>query len=571
MTAVTKAPEVASTIEHLQELGDRMRSTQYSFQDSDEEILHNISQAIKDLDNERVKVHNLLETETIAASLLRNKLQFFPEEIKKEITDAVESARFSNAEELKSLQDELKSLNDSIVFLEDKQKKLSKENAILHPERDMVRQQHEEVISQLNQRMADKASKQITLNETRDQLRDTNQKIVDLETGIIILREDMIQERADARQEKKRLKQAVHDTTKRTKKQKEANIAKKKELDHLQDELQISESQLSDIRKSIRRYETSRARLEDQENTFLEQLSNELKENKELVQKGEDLAAMQLKLTNRYESKKIEHDVNMAQLQSEIAQTKVGYDKLNEEWDDLRVDEATAGDILKREGLKVKELDDALQSKKSELMEKANQTARMKQENDMMESQMEQLDENHQITVQLLEKQIGVFRSQLAKERKERFELQEKRDALSRDMEEFRSNFNNFMSNVNQRIAKAKTDHMDLTNEGIQLRKDIKQDDIDTKGLNSELQKSDKSFGQMKSTLETTINKLECEIAELDKQLSEKIHEIKEKTPAYEELENLHDEKLKDYEDKKKNIVRSIHELNARFTYMVGL
>ncbi|XP_033120446.1 myosin-2 heavy chain-like isoform X2 [Anneissia japonica] len=555
MTAVTKAPEVASTIEHLQELGDRMRSTQYSFQDSDEEILHNISQAIKDLDNERVKVHNLLETETIAASLLRNKLQFFPEEIKKEITDAVESARFSNAEELKSLQDELKSLNDSIVFLEDKQKKLSKENAILHPERDMVRQQHEEVISQLNQRMADKASKQITLNETRDQLRDTNQKIVDLETGIIILREDMIQERADARQEKKRLKQAVHDTTKRTKKQKEANIAKKKELDHLQDELQISESQLSDIRKSIRRYETSRARLEDQENTFLEQLSNELKENKELVQKGEDLAAMQLKLTNRYESKKIEHDVNMAQLQSEIAQTKVGYDKLNEEWDDLRVDEATAGDILKREGLKVKELDDALQSKKSELMEKANQTARMKQENDMMESQMEQLDENHQITVQLLEKQIGVFRSQLAKERKERFELQEKRDALSRDMEEFRSNFNNFMSNVNQRIAKAKTDHMDLTNEGIQLRKDIKQDDIDTKGLNSELQKSDKSFGQMKSTLETTINKLECEIAELDKQLSEKIHEIKEKTPAYEELENLHDEKLKDYEDKKKNIV----------------
>ena len=40
-----------------------------------------------------------------------------------------------------------------------------------------------------------------------------------------------------------------HDTTKKTKRQKEANIAKKKELDVLQEELVISENDLSDIRK----------------------------------------------------------------------------------------------------------------------------------------------------------------------------------------------------------------------------------------------------------------------------------------------------------------------------------
>ncbi|XP_071962173.1 uncharacterized protein [Antedon mediterranea] len=556
MTAVTKAPNVNSTIEHLQELGDRMRTSEYTFQDADVDLLNAISQSIKDLDIERVQVHNTLEIETIAASLLRNKLQFFPSSIKREIKDAVESARSSNAEELKNLQDELTALNDSLIYLEDKQKNLSKENAILHPERDMVRQQHEEVISQLNQRMADKASKQITLNETRDQLRDTNQKIVDLETGIIILKEDMIQERADARQEKKRLKQAVHDTTKRTKKQKEANIAKKKELDQLHDQVLISENQLSDIRRTVRRYETSRLRLEGQEEELTIQLNKELKENEDLVQKGEDLANMQLKLTNKYERNKLEHNENMKQLQSEIAQTKVGYDKLDEEWKDLRVDEATASDIQKREGVKVKELDDALQSKKSELMTKANETARMKQENDVMEMQMKQLDENHQITIQLLQKQIEDFRNQLAKERKERFDLQEKRDALSREVEDFRSGFNKFMHNINERMDKAKTDHRDLKNEAIQLKKNIGQDEIDMETLGSELHTSENAFGKMKSQLENVIGHLQGEIEELENQLAEKIHTIEERTPAYEKLENTYMEEVKEYEDKKKKIVK---------------
>ena len=40
-----------------------------------------------------------------------------------------------------------------------------------------------------------------------------------------------------------------HDTTKKTKRQKEANVAKKKELDVLKEELVISENELSDIRK----------------------------------------------------------------------------------------------------------------------------------------------------------------------------------------------------------------------------------------------------------------------------------------------------------------------------------
>jgi len=50
-------------------------------------------------------------------------------------------------------------------------------NIFPRPERDRLRVQHEQVITVLNQRMAEKASKQITLNETRDKLRITHAKV----------------------------------------------------------------------------------------------------------------------------------------------------------------------------------------------------------------------------------------------------------------------------------------------------------------------------------------------------------------------------------------------------------
>ena len=69
------------------------------------------------------------------------------------------------------------------------------------------------------------------------------------------------------------------------------------------------------------------------------------------------------------------------------------------------------------------------------------------------------------ITIQLLTKQIQDFRENLTRERKERFELQEKRDSLTRDLEDFRQAFAKYMSMMSDRINKAKQDHVDLTNE----------------------------------------------------------------------------------------------------------
>ena len=69
------------------------------------------------------------------------------------------------------------------------------------------------------------------------------------------------------------------------------------------------------------------------------------------------------------------------------------------------------------------------------------------------------------VTVQLLSKQISDFRDILTRERKERFDLQEKRDNLTREIDDFKLAFGKFMSEMNYRINQAKQEQGDLSNE----------------------------------------------------------------------------------------------------------
>ncbi|XP_030854331.1 interaptin isoform X5 [Strongylocentrotus purpuratus] len=555
MSANTEMPGVKAALHRLQELAERMKSDEFGFRDNDIAMIDGVAGAVKELDAERVKLHMMLETETINSSILRHQLQFFPDQIKKEIMAAVESARQSNAEELKSLQNKLQLLNETIEELEELHKKLSKENAILAPERDMVRAQHEEVISQLNQRLADKAGKQIMLNETRDKLRETNQKIVDLETGIVILKEDMIQERSDARQEKKRLKQAVHDTTKKTKKQKEANISQKKQVDVLQEQLTGKKLELSDIMKVIRRFDTNRSRSEAQEKLLQDQLDKEVVHNEQMKDEGIKLSLQLTDLETKTGKKEAYLETKVDELERDINKTNTEYDGLKKEHDEKKFIVEEVLEVAEKEGSKVQEIDNILQGKKDDLTKKATDTARMKLENDEMEKKMKNLEENHQITVQLLTKQIQAFRENLTRERKERFELQEKRDSLSRELEDFRQEFAKYMSTMSERINKAKQDHVDLTNEGEQLTRDITKDDVTITTLEKDLKKAEANFSKVKKKLQDEIANIENKIADAEGSLEAKMKELEEKTPIFEELEKMFEEKQEEYNSKKKGIV----------------
>lgn len=153
-------------------------------------------------------LHDQLEAETVKCSILRHELKFLPDQYRQEIhgivstffpgccyykyiitlldslysrdfvhTDAVINARQSNSDLVENLNAQLVNIDQSIEELTARQEKLDADNTKQLPERDRLRVQHEDVITVLNQRMAEKATRQIKLNETRDKLRATNSRV----------------------------------------------------------------------------------------------------------------------------------------------------------------------------------------------------------------------------------------------------------------------------------------------------------------------------------------------------------------------------------------------------------
>ncbi|XP_013404128.1 myosin-2 heavy chain-like [Lingula anatina] len=420
MSLKAEVPGIRLAIDHLQELGERMQNEDYGFKENDVENIDSIIEALGELEAERDKLHELLEIETIQASVLRHKLQVYPGKIKGEIEAAVKSARQSNADEVQRLQSQLEKVTKNIEFLELKLQELEEENAKLLPERDGMRKKHEEIIATLNVRLAEKATNQISLNETRDQLRATNQNIVNLEENILILKEDMIQERADARMEKKRLKKAVYDTTMKVREQRDANIVKKKELDALLEKLAESEGQLDMIRKSIRRYDTSRAKLEGQERALMAQLNREIKQNQELKQKRIEIEEESNRQQKEFEESKAALEGKLEELEVEIQKQSKKFERLDGQKMILEMDVEDAMEQRRKDAQNVEEINGILQAAKITLAKKAEETGRLTNENVYMEEAIVKLKETHELVVATLNKQIEEYRDQLSKERAER-------------------------------------------------------------------------------------------------------------------------------------------------------
>ncbi|KAJ8307998.1 hypothetical protein KUTeg_012872 [Tegillarca granosa] len=582
MSTHTELPHVNNAVERLYELADRMRGVDFGFTNNDVLNIDRVIDAIYELDKERLRQHEKLETETIHASILRHKLQLLPAQIKEEIKGAIDSARQSNATALNNLQGNLDGINKNIDYLDDRQKELEKENAKLHPENELVREQHELIISQLNQRMAEKASMQIILNETRDKVRQTNQNIVDLEDNILQLKEDLIQERTEARVERKKLKKAVTDTTGMTKSQKEQNIIKKRELDEIHEQLMDSEGKLEGLRKSLRRYETSKAKLEGQERALSTQLTKQLKQNEELRKKGAQIINEDLKLQKEFEDNEKQLSKKLRKLDSETIKETARLKELEGQKLELHVD--------LEEKMKVRHL----QHEKRQLALKAEEVGRMQAENVEMQEQIEELDESHKAVKAQLNKQVEDFREQLAKERKEReeteaehsseeedddeapselpmmvhgLEVQERKNSTSKEVEDYKYENQAYLNNMNKEIQEGKKEHIDLSNEGLetesdsedeergaQLQREMKKEEETVQTMKDELEKAQKDYENMFSAMQYKLTNMEREIIEMEHAIVSKRQEIEDKTPGFQELEAKFEKRTEDYNQMKKSI-----------------
>ncbi|VDI38943.1 Hypothetical predicted protein [Mytilus galloprovincialis] len=577
MSAKHLMPEVNAAVERLLELADRMKYEEFGFLDKDVVNIDKVIDSMHELEKERRGAHDLLETETIHASILRHKLQFLPPSIKSEIKEAVYSARQDNAEALDNLKKKLESINNNIKYLEERQHDLEGDYSTLLPERISASKEHEDIIQELNEKMAEKAGLQIVLNETRDQVRQTNQNIVDLEDGILQLKEDLIHERTEARHEKKKLKQLVSDTNSKTKMQKEENVVMKKELDLIHEKLVDNEGQLDAVRKSLQTYEDSKAKLEAEERQLSDQLANKLRQNEALRKKGVAIINEDMKLQKQYEDTERLLLKKFKKLETE---TQKEDDRNYElEGQKLELHSDLEEKMLQRQEdfEEVKALDGALQDQKRELGIKAELVGKMQAENVEMADTMESLAESHKAVLAQLNQQIEEFREQLNKERKERqalekrteekdrqkkkFEslgmnVQNQKNNVSKDIEEMKMDNHTFLTQMNTQIQDGKVQHLELTNEGTSLQKELKEDEKEITDLEGNLTKAQDDYQNMFDAMKYKVARYEQEIAEMERAIIDRKNDIEEKTPAYEDLEKFFENRTNEYDVLKRSIAK---------------
>ncbi|XP_025104361.1 coiled-coil domain-containing protein 175-like isoform X1 [Pomacea canaliculata] len=577
MSVKTEIPGVNNAVQKLEELADRMQSDKFGFRSSDLENIDMVIEALHDLEAERKQMHMLLETETIKSSVLRHQLKLLPGQIRDEIKEAVLAARQLNANVLWELQQRLENMNNSIAALDEKAQELEKENAVLYPERELLKQQHEEIISQLNQGMADKAEMQISLNETRDNVRQTNQDIVDLEDGILQLKEDLIQERTQARQEKKKLKEAVADTDQKTREQKAQNVIKKKELDVAQEQLLESKGKIDVFNKNIEQSEKSRARLEEEERTLILQISDQLKKNDQIRIKGVQILNERIQEERDFEKKQKELIRKIKKSEADLDAEDKRTVALEKQKDELLAGLQERETTKREDKKRISELDERLQIVKAALNSKSEEIGRLQTETVDMESQTVALIESHQAVLAQLKKQIEECRDLLSKERKERMEAQVQKDAVSKTLDDLKMETQTFMTEMSGSIQDGKRRHVELSNEGMQLQKDLKENETQISALSADLEMAQNKYQEMFSKMKTYVDALKIinyqraafkerqrtrnhavlreEVQFLENAKREKSKHLEEQTPIFNDLEEHFEKRTQDFEKMKKDVV----------------
>mgnify|MGYP002803381893 FL=1 len=547
---------VHKAVESLQELAIVVKTKKDFMEDEyDASNIEVIIKALQEMDEDRLKLHEMLESETIKASALRYKLHRMPTQVKDEIQDAVLAARDSNEADIQRLKDNLTNINSNIEKLEARNKELLGENCRLEPERIDALNEHDAVVALLNRKMADKASKQITLNETRDTLRETYKMIIQLEESMVQLKEDLALERDEAVEEKERLRKAVEDTRAKVEEQKKANAQQRREIEKLQEELVDSEALLDGKRKVIRRFETSKARLEAQVVQLSRQLQKEIKSNSILTQEGmKVMKAHQDMLTNLGKTKSnLEHEYRT--LESTLTTARTESIKLSSRKETLDEDFAIISVECEKLKDQVKDHERRLRRAHDQLRSKSDKCSRVREENSELDDEIKQVKENHQAMTEAYSRRIDELKSSVKGEKSERVTLQAKRDDLSKDAGDFKNDYSSYMMKMSETIQSAKLEHVRLTERGNELQGLLRDDEVEILEKQELLKNSKQSYAATQKKLRDELEKLQNSITKLENDIAERRNVVNDKIPPYELLEQQFEEKSKDFAEMKQSIV----------------
>jgi len=521
----------------------------------EKKTIDDIIDSFKQLDCERIWLHEAVEEETIRSSVHRHKLTAFPRSIEGEIRDALRSARDSNAATIYNLKGQLKTTEESIADLEKQHELLSVSNVTLGPEKSEMRAIHGSFIENLNQTLHTKASMQINLNEVREILRETIIKTNDFHQACIEVKEDMIAEREDTVAEENRLRQEIKSALEKVQDQRKKNVAKQEEVNLMRSKNVAAENDLIRKKDVILHHEASVLRLTDMCQQREEQMEKELEANMKLQNQKEETKKEIEDLVALYSKDKRTLEKNISKLisESQIAQTE--YDQLQAQ--KIRTMNLLDAALLsgRKDKDEAEEMQKSLRVTKDDLLHQTSECTRLKRDNIELENMIEKTLQDHVGTADVLNKQIQIFQTALQAERKERQMLQNHRDEINKDMSDYITEFNKFTSLTTRTMNEGRTKHQALNERGTELQKNFKEAENTIKLKQNGLQNAKAAYINTQTTLKDRVNILKGSIGSLEEDMKTRTDKYDNQMPHFLKLKKRHEEKSKEFEDMKKLIV----------------
>ncbi|PAA70822.1 hypothetical protein BOX15_Mlig023024g1 [Macrostomum lignano] len=553
--SIVEVKEVLIAAQRLHELGSRMRSEPFDFKESDVGHIDDIIDALHELELHRNKAKDILETETIKCCAVRHKLMHYPDEINREIHEAVKAARSLNEDTINGLKRQLQDIIDEIEYLETHAKQLDAETEGLGPERDVIKLVFEAEVAKLNERLADKAGEQISLNENRDTVRSANVNIVDLEEDVVRLKEQMVVERAQHRETKQKLAEETGETVQKFNAQKEKNDEKKQVLAEVSVELAETTKERNDLTKQKQKLEEKNSSLEAQEADTRQRIERQMERNKTLRDEIERIRQLNKSMTEN-------HQRLMAQMKKSVEDFNEK-SRRQEKRRDLSIQKKEELSDVLHEALLVREQDaktvreksEELQEARNDLASKAEDIGRLQQEIIDMENRRMELADAHRSAVLTYNKQIAEMKEQLTRERSERMTVQDTNDKLQDTIDKFNKEQNAFTRQMNKLITDLKHENVALNDEHNELVGKIKEDTDRRARLEGELERGRRDFAEVTKQKEGIIDFLERDLERLGQDRTDRSRELEELLPKFAEFEAFFDRTLADYDALKKKIV----------------
>ncbi|CAF1140638.1 unnamed protein product [Rotaria sordida] len=546
---------IRNAVHHLKQLGESFQIN--IFTEADLNNIDNVADTLMALEKEILKLYVDYETESIESSRLRHRLKLLPTTIKNEIQAAVNMARESNVSVIQKLQNELDTHLEQVREYTDQDKQLSTAINTLQAEKNSLQHQYDTTITEVNQRVSEKATLQISLNETRDTVRETNQYTFDLEEDIMVLKESLMQERNEARQEKVRLEDEIAVTFKRYEEQQKANDLLKKDVDTANHKVSETELQLRTMYRERERFDNDNDEIKKKIDEQNAQFEMEQREHDRLLQE-------RLQFTESCGIALLDYQTKKASLEQRAATAQ---ERTNEETEKLKTLKQKHETVVKQieEHVEVSkilentitETGKGLEEIKHDIATKLEKTAKLNLDNAETTKELESMREAHQMMVDSLKLQMTTLEKELQYIRNTRISKQKERETLLKTIEQIKLTTRNNDIRHNRFVTQTTTKVTDLSERKVILDRYAREDQIQINQLGQRLTNLTDEYHQMKIQFEQQIKHLEDITAQLLIGIDVNRKKITETTPEFEHLKEEHEKMATIYESTKETMIET--------------